>query len=93
MPKREVKEEEEIQVPRHRLHSGAGITIRELKVEVKEEEKERDKVAALLREQRLNATSDTPGFNAAFMASLNARTAWMMPSPSPSARAVGRSST
>jgi hypothetical protein len=43
-------------------------------------EEEGDKVAALLRDQRLNATSDdasnTPGFNAAFMASLNDHTAW-----------------
>jgi hypothetical protein len=42
---------------------------------VKEEE-ERDKVAALLHEQRLNATSDDPSeFNVAFMASLNDHTA------------------
>jgi hypothetical protein len=43
-------------------------------------DEEGDKVAALLRDQRLNATSDdasdTPGFNAAFMASLNDHTAW-----------------
>jgi hypothetical protein len=43
-------------------------------------EEEGDKVAALLRDQRLNATSDdasdTSGFNAAFMASLNDHTAW-----------------
>jgi hypothetical protein len=44
------------------------------------EEEEQDKVAALLRQQRLNATSndrsDTSGFNAAFMALLNDHTAW-----------------
>jgi hypothetical protein len=49
-------------------------------VKEEEEEEERDKVSALLREQRLNATSDdsndTSGFNAAFMASLNNHTAW-----------------
>jgi hypothetical protein len=73
-PKREVKEEEEIQAPRCRLRSGDDIMICEPKVKLKEEE-ERDKVAVLLSEQRLNATSDDPndtlGFNVVFMVSLN----------------------
>jgi hypothetical protein len=46
-------------------------------VEVKEEE---DNVAVLLHQQRLNATiddpSDTPRFNAVFMASLNDHSTW-----------------
>jgi hypothetical protein len=62
-------------VPRRRLCSSSDITICETKVEVKEEE---DKVAVLLRQQRLNASSDdpidTPRFDAAFMASLNDHT-------------------
>jgi hypothetical protein len=49
MSKREVKEEDEIQASRCRLRSSGGITIRELKVEMKEEEEEGDdKVAVLL---------------------------------------------
>jgi hypothetical protein len=98
MPKCEVKEEEEIRAPRRRLLIGGGIAFCETKVEVKEEEEERDRVAALLREQRLNATSDdpsdTPRFNAAFMSSLNDHTAWAGTSgtaaPSPSGRQQGR---
>jgi hypothetical protein len=77
MLKRVVKEEEEIQAPRCRLHSNCNITMRETKVKVREED---DKVAVLLRQQRLNASrdypSDMPGFNAVFMASLNDHNVW-----------------
>jgi hypothetical protein len=52
-----VKEEEEIQALRRRLHSDGVIMICEPK---EEEEEKRDKVASLLCEQRLNAISDDP---------------------------------
>jgi hypothetical protein len=56
----------------HSSSGGGGITTCEPKVDV---EKENDKVAVLLHQQRLNTSSndpsDTSGFKAAFMASLN----------------------
>jgi hypothetical protein len=59
LPNHEVKEEEDIQAPRHRCGSnGGGITIREPKVEVKEEDDDDDEVAMLLYQQCLTASSD-----------------------------------